>query len=160
MRAATWMWVVVPLAFGCQERTAEAPRGAEAEAPALVDGVVRTAARLPASVDGCLDQSVKDLGVSAQRVPDARAWTVGPEKIHSALVGKGAATIAAQIAADTAEVTVEASWKGALAGAQRVELERRLKDMTARIGFFCGQMKTAVVCESGTGATLAPCIAG
>lgn len=159
MRTAKWIWVMAPLAFGCQEQAGPQQQSAAVPAP-LVDGVVRTSARLPASVDGCLDQSVKDLGVGAKKAPEGRAWTVGPEKIHAALVGKGGARIAASVAPEAADVTVEATWKGPLEGEHRVELERRLKDMTARIGFFCGQMKTAVECQSGTAAALAPCSAG
>lgn len=162
MRTARWMWMTLPLLFGCQEGSPSNanPAAPAASSEALVDGVVRTSTRLPASVDGCLDQSVKDLGVGAKKVADARAWTVGPEKIHAALVGKGEVRVAANVSAEAVDVTVEAAWKGPLEGEHRAELERRLRDMAARIGFFCGERQAQVQCQSGPAAAPQPCAAG
>ncbi|MDQ3266644.1 MAG: hypothetical protein M3Y59_23840 [Myxococcota bacterium] len=157
MRNTLWMvGLLAALSLGCERQSL----AAQPEPAPLVDGEIQVRLLLPASVDPCLNQSLKDLGVGAKRDSEARSWTLDPRKIHAALVPSGQVQVVGQLTGEKLQMQTQVRWKGPLAAPAREELERRLVSLTERIGFYCDQRGLPVECLSGASGALIACAAG
>lgn len=159
MRNTLWMvGLLAGLGLGCENR-APAPAARPDPAP-LVDGEIQVRLLLPDSVDPCLNQSLKDLGVAAKRTGEERRWALDPRKIHAALMPSGQVQVEAPSTGNGLQLQTQARWKGPLAGLEREELEWRLVSLTERIGAYCDQRGLPVECLSGPSGALVACAAG
>ena len=122
---------------------------------------VQVTAPVPAESDGCLDHTVKELGMSAKRVEKERRWNIGPQYLHPSVAKDGAFTVEHVKTGEHTTVTVVVSWPGALkAPAVQAELEERLRAMVTKMTQLCGVLKPALTCTvSSAGAAAAPCAA-
>ena len=141
---------------------AEAPAAPAAPAAAPTATAVVTQAAVPAAQDACLDHTVKELGMSAKRAEGpARHWDIAPKFLHGALAKDGGATFAVDFEkADKAWlVKVRAAWTGAPKDtALQLEIEERLRVMTAKMAQLCGVPRAQVECTTTpAGAKPAPC---
>lgn len=108
---------------------------------------VETSSRVSAEMDGCLDHSVKELGMSAKPRPNERAWNIGPQFLHPSIVPEGTLGVEFVKAEDGTTVRVLATWPGnPKEEATQLELEERLRAMARKMAQLCGVTQPEVKC--------------
>lgn len=108
---------------------------------------VETSSRVSAEMDGCLDHSIKELGMSAKPRPNERAWNIGPQFLHPSVVPDGTLGVEFVKAQDGTTVRVLATWPGSpKEDAIQLELEERLRAMAHKMAQLCGVTKPEVKC--------------
>ncbi len=135
---------------------------ADAPAPAATTKVAAQTS-VPLAQDGCLDHTVKELGMSAKKAEGpARHWDIAPRFLHGALAKDPAATLTVDLERSdkAALVIVRAGWAGAPKDkATQAELEERLRLMAAKMAQQCGVTKAEVTCTvAPAGGVAAPCL--
>jgi hypothetical protein len=122
---------------------------------------LEVSASVPAEFDGCLDHSVKELGMSAKRVEKERRWKIGPQFLHPSIVPEGTVTVTMEPAQTSTAVRVQARWPGGLKpAAQQTELQERAVAMVTKMAQVCGVTRPKVSCSSTSpGRPAAPCSA-
>lgn len=136
------------------------PPPAPVAAPATV---VLVQTQVPPAFDGCLDHTVKELGMSAKRADGpARHWDIAPKFLHGVLQKDGAAALTVDLdkTDKAARVSVRAAWSGAAKDkATQGEIEERLRLMAAKMAQQCGVTKAELTCTTTpAGGTAAPCL--
>jgi hypothetical protein len=117
---------------------------ARAEAPR---SRVVTSSEVTAEMDGCLDHSVRELGMSAKREGEARSWRIGPQFLHPTVAPEGTLQVRFEKAPTRTKIVVDATWPGALkADDVQREIESRLRAMAEKLAQVCGVTKPAVEC--------------
>lgn len=108
---------------------------------------LETSSRVSAEMDGCLDHSVKELGMSAKPRPNERAWNIGPQFLHPSVVPDGTLGVEFIKAPDGTTVRVLATWPGSpKEEATQLELEERLRAMARKMAQLCGVTQPEVKC--------------
>lgn len=131
-------------------------------APPAASTQVATQASVPVAQDGCLDHTVRELGMSAKRAEGAaRHWDIAPKFLHGALAKEAAATLTVDLDKQekATQVMVRASWPGAPKEAEvQREIEERLRLMASKMAQTCGVIRPEVACTTTpAGAAAAPC---
>lgn len=114
-------------------------------------GTITLSTVLPASADPCLNQAVKDLGLSPKR--EARTWTIGGEKLHGALARDGKLVIRIDPQPAGFDMKLTTSWTGPLEppGSQ-ADIEQRLADIARNVSVACGEVRPVFRCNVSLGA--------
>jgi hypothetical protein len=138
--------LIVTLALTGLANTPDAPRSQ-----------VEARASVAADMDGCLDHTIKELGMSAKPRPNERAWNIGPQFLHPSVVPDGAMSV--EFAKGT--IRVLATWPGALKEQEtQLILEERVRAIAGKIAQLCGVIKAPVKCTvtpaKGTATDCAP----
>lgn len=120
---------------------------------------VETRASVTAEFDGCLDHTVRELGMSAVRDPSARQWKIKPQFLHSALVPDGAVEVRIEKGAGETVVVARAIWPGGVKPVEaQSEIEQRLHAMAFKMTQSCGVAKPQPSCTlTATGAKAKAC---
>ncbi len=109
---------------------------------------VETRAYVPPEHDGCLDHTVRELGMSAVRDGTARSWKIAPQFLHSALVPDGAVQVRFEKGTTGTEVIVRATWPGGAKPPEaQSEIEQRLHAMAFKMAQSCGVAKPEPTCH-------------
>lgn len=99
--------------------------------------------------DGCLDHSVKELGMSAKKVESERRWKIGPQFLHPSVVQGGSLEVAMRKGKDESLILVTASWPGGLKAKElQAELADRVSSMARKMAQICGVTRPTVRCVS------------
>jgi len=105
-------------------------------------------AAVPTAQDGCLDISVRELGMSAKRVDGERRWTIGPQYLHPSVKAGGTFGVRFEKGEQATVVRVTATWPGARKAAEvQGELEQRLTSVVSKLSQICGVVKADVACS-------------
>ena len=119
--------------------------GATADAPAA--SVLETSASVPVDQDGCLDHTVRELGMSAKKQGTDRVWNIAPKFLHPSVAQGGTLTVRMEKGDKVSTVLVKATWPGGVKPKDiQPELEARLVAMTGKMGQLCGVNRPDVKC--------------
>lgn len=124
---------------------------------------VATTAAVPLAQDACLDHTVRELGMSAKKAEGAaRHWDIAPKFLHGALAKEATAAFSVDLEKTdkAALVKVKATWPGAPKAKEvQLEIEERLRQMTAKMAQTCGVPRAEVTCvTTPAGGAAAPCV--
>lgn len=109
---------------------------------------VETTTKVPADQDGCLDHTVRELGMSAKKVDGERRWTIGPQFLHSAVAKAGTLGVKFEKGEQATVIRVTATWPGGPKDKSlQAELESRLQSMASKMAQLCGVTRATVACE-------------
>ena len=104
-------------------------------------------AAVPAEQDGCLDTSVRELGMSAKRVDAERRWNIGPQYLHPSVKAGGTLLVRFEKGEQSTTVRVTATWPGERKSKEvQPEIEARLMAMASKLSQICGVVKAEVKC--------------
>jgi hypothetical protein len=120
--------------------------GAASAAPATT--TLSASSTVPAAQDGCLDHSVKELGMSAKKVDGERRWVIGPQYLHPSVIEGGAFGIRFEKGEKETAIKVDATWTGGKKpAALQPELEARVMAMVTKVTQLCGAFGAKVSCS-------------
>lgn len=128
--------------------------------PALADGrtTLVAATSVPVEQDGCLDHTVKELGMSAKRKDKERKWNIGPQFVHPSLLPDGTVQVELNRVDPQSAITITLTWSGPLKEkAIQSEIEQRAVAMAGKMAQMCGVTKPTVKCTTTVGSTTAAC---
>lgn len=139
------------------------PAAPTAASPPPAATSVATTAAVPLAQDACLDHTVRELGMSAKKAEGApRHWDIAPKFLHGALAKDATAafTVDLEKTDKAALVKVKATWPGAPKAKEvQLEIEERLRVMTAKMAQTCGVPRADVTCTTTpAGGVAAPCV--
>ncbi len=116
------------------------------------------ATSVPAEQDGCLDHTVKELGMSAKRKDKERKWNIGPQFVHPSLLPDGTVQVELSRVDPQSSITITLTWSGPLKEkAIESEIEQRAVAMAGKMAQMCGVTKPTVKCTTTVGSTTAAC---
>jgi hypothetical protein len=160
------LWLSTTLIAGSVLANPAAPPASPAPAAAAPSTLVAIETAVPLAQDGCLDHTVRELGMSAKRAEgSARHWDIAPKFLHGALAkDAGTFTIDFEKTDKATQVRVRASWPGApKESAVQLEIEERLRLMTVKMTQLCSVLKPQIACTrtpAGGAAAACPAPAG
>ncbi|MBI4815898.1 MAG: hypothetical protein HY791_06565 [Deltaproteobacteria bacterium] len=101
-----------------------------------------------AESDGCLDHAVKELGMSAKRQEARRAWTIGPQFLHSSVVTGGALELLIDRQPTGSKIVVTTSFPAtSRSEVDEKEIESRVGAIASKMAQLCGVTRPVVRCE-------------
>lgn len=110
---------------------------------------VESTAHVPVEHDGCLDHTVRELGMSAKQRPGERVWNIGPQFLHPSLLENGKVNVRIEKGEKVSTVYATATWPGGLKPDEaQAEIEQRLTSMTSMMSLACGAPPRSSVCNA------------